>query len=768
MANRKRQLDQGSSGSEAKKGKRQVTLATFHKWQKQYEREHRTLSWLRCDVDSRDKSLVQILWCDACRNHEKRLTGLRNFSRVWITGSNNHKTSNIIDHAKSEQHHAAMIQAAKASHQPITSYSPLARSFTTMEATAEERVRRKFDICYVLAKEGIAFHKYPSLHALEERHCVDLGFSYKTKDSAKTFTHYIAESQRQSFLVGFPSSFFSFLMDGSTDAGNVEDELVFVQYCIKDDASKEIRSCTRYLSLEVPQKADADGLIACLGNALGAFGVSNILQRESVLGVAAEGKPIVVGGGTDGASVNISGQNGMRGKLCKELPWLYWMWCYAHRLELACKDACTSQLCKDLQDVLLRLYYLYAKSPKKCRELSDIVDDLKEVWELSAGGSIPVRSQGSRWICHKRKALQRVVDRYGAYLNHLSALIEDHSINSSDRARLRGYTNKWKQAKVLIGAAMYVDVLKAPSLLSLSLQDDILDIVQGIKQVLSASKALKAMACQDPLVWPTVQLVCNRIKEDKGHKVYQGSVLGNYSPAVLKQCADEALSDIKRLEEKLRERLEWSDMDMLRAILAFLDTQNWRIVGEEGDSLADIRSAVEVITTHFRVPLEAKEVDLCSIQDEVEEAVQYARNFLNVSQNTHRKVWYQLHTVPDSSKWPSVLELSKLLFSLPFSNAHVERAFSTLKVIKTERRTNLKKQTLSDLLEIKVEGPPLAEFSPNEAVKLWWEDCQTTRRVNQAPRKQYRPRDSAGTSSDTLETEEQTETVSLEDWDKWI
>ena len=179
-------------------------------------------------------------------------------------------------------------------------------------------MRRKFDICYVLAKEGIAFHKYPSLHALEERHCVDLGFSYKTKDSAKTFTHYIAESQQQSFLVGFPSSFFSFLMDGSTDAGNVEDELVFVQYCIKDDASKEIRSCTRYLSLEVPQKADADGLIACLGNALGAFGVSDILQRESVLGVAAEGKPIVVGGGTDGASVNISGQNGMRGKLCKE------------------------------------------------------------------------------------------------------------------------------------------------------------------------------------------------------------------------------------------------------------------------------------------------------------------------------------------------------------------------------------------------------------------------------------------------------------------
>ena len=192
---------------------------------------------------------------------------------------------------------------------------------------------------------------------------------------------------------------------------------------------------------------------------------------------------------------------------------------------------------------------------------------------------------------------------------------------------------------MLIGAAMYVDVLKAPSLLSLSLQDDGIDIIQGIKQVLSSNKALKSMACQEPLLWPTVQLVCNRLKEEDGDKVYQGSALSNYSPAVLKQCADEALSDIKRLEEKLRGRLEWSDTEMLRVILSFLDTQNWRIGGEDIDDLADIRAAVEVIIAHFRAPLQAKSVSLCSIQDEVEEAVQYARNFLSVSQDTHKKVW---------------------------------------------------------------------------------------------------------------------------------
>ena len=54
-----------------------------------------------------DKSLVSTLWCDVCRQHEARITGMRNFAS-WITGSTNHRTSSIVDHAKSEQHVASM------------------------------------------------------------------------------------------------------------------------------------------------------------------------------------------------------------------------------------------------------------------------------------------------------------------------------------------------------------------------------------------------------------------------------------------------------------------------------------------------------------------------------------------------------------------------------------------------------------------------------------------------------------------------------------
>ena len=164
----------------------------------------------------------------------------------------------------------------------------------------------------------MAFRKYPALHELEVRHGVDFGESYKTKHSAKIFTHYIAESQRQGFHSLSTAHFFSFLMDGSTDAGNVEDELIVILYCKKDDDKEEIKSCVRYFAVKVPKKANAGGLIECLGIALKEFGIEDILKRASILGV--EGKPVLIGGGTDGASVNVAEQNGMKGKMQRELP----------------------------------------------------------------------------------------------------------------------------------------------------------------------------------------------------------------------------------------------------------------------------------------------------------------------------------------------------------------------------------------------------------------------------------------------------------------
>ena len=121
----------------------------------------------------------------------------------------------------------------------------------------------------------------------------------------------------------------------------------------------------------------------------------------------------------------------------------------------------------------------------------------------------------------------------------------------------------------------------------------------------------------------------------------------------------------------------------------------------------------------------------------------------------------KLHMASDSEKWPNVLLICELLFSLPFSNGHIERMFSSLKVMKTDRRTNLTNSTLQDLLEIGIEGPTLDSFSADQAVQLWWEDCRTSRRVNQRQRKEYQQRTQP-------ESDSSGEELTTEDWDRWF
>ena len=132
MAERKRCGSLGENSSASKRSKRQVTVPTCEKWQREFDRDYQTLLWLRNHVDTANRSLVDTLWCWVCRTYQARIRYKRNFSAVWVTGSTDYKSSNIADHGKSEQHITCMAymraDSAKARNKPVESYTPIARS----------------------------------------------------------------------------------------------------------------------------------------------------------------------------------------------------------------------------------------------------------------------------------------------------------------------------------------------------------------------------------------------------------------------------------------------------------------------------------------------------------------------------------------------------------------------------------------------------------------------------------------------------------------
>ena len=62
--------------------------------------------------------------------------------------------------------------------------------------------------------------------------------------------------------------------------------------------------------------------------------------------------------------------------------------------------------------------------------------------------------------------------------------------------------------------------------------------------------------------------------------------------------------------------------------------------------------------------------------------------------------------------YPNILALVDLLLCISPSSADVERGFTQLKLIKTDRRNTLSGTTLNKLLAVRLLTPPIKEYNP--------------------------------------------------------
>ena len=69
--------------------RRTVSHSTFLKWQKELDKEFKTLTWLQCEVGGKN---VTALKCSTCATFEKNITGRRNFSDKSATS----KTTRVL------------------------------------------------------------------------------------------------------------------------------------------------------------------------------------------------------------------------------------------------------------------------------------------------------------------------------------------------------------------------------------------------------------------------------------------------------------------------------------------------------------------------------------------------------------------------------------------------------------------------------------------------------------------------------------------------
>ena len=127
---------------------------------------------------------------------------------------------------------------------------------------------------------------------------------------------------------------------------------------------------------------------------------------------------------------------------------------------------------------------------------------------------------------------------------------------------------------------------------------------------------------------------------------------------------------------------------------------------------------IEVLCNWFKTPLLAAGCNIEAVPAEWRQLKVVVSN--SFQDKSYSDLWQLLLSKePYKSDFCNVLHLVELMLVLPISSAECERSFSAQKRIKSDARSSLSVQRLSDLILISSEGPELSDFDPNDSVAKW-------------------------------------------------
>ena len=131
--------------------KRGVMARTVDKWIVENDKALNTATWLK--YDKADREYVATLKCSVCIEFQDKLRGMRNYKPAFIGGSTNLRTSNFKDHAATNMNARAMLLLKKQNSSDVTEYAPIAKALHTLDADAKSKIKRKFEIAFLISKE---------------------------------------------------------------------------------------------------------------------------------------------------------------------------------------------------------------------------------------------------------------------------------------------------------------------------------------------------------------------------------------------------------------------------------------------------------------------------------------------------------------------------------------------------------------------------------------------------------------------------------------
>ncbi|XP_050516420.1 E3 SUMO-protein ligase KIAA1586-like [Diabrotica virgifera virgifera] len=662
-----------------------------------WERKKEAFPWLGCKNGS--------LGCTLCSTvshlgaFKKERTSI---SKEWctfaITFNGSSKSAQLTSlrkkiflHKQSSAHLTAESITAKANEETIENVCD------KMNVSNLESTIKVFRSAYYLAKNDRPFSDYSKLLQLQKMNGVDIGVGLHSRFSATEIIDHISHEMKKRITqqVKSISGKISILIDEST---SLSDKSTLIVY-LKCETSKDLPPNVLFLDLiELPNQT-ADSIFEALLGCLKKYGFDFEYLKENLVAFAC-----------DGASVMLGKKSGVVEKLLQQFPNIVPWHCMNHRIELAVSDSINDVgAINHFQMFMDKLYTLYSKSPKNQRELAECASELDlQLQKVD-------RILGTRWVSSSFKTVMAVWYGYQALYSHFKKAQEDKNRTTTERAMYGGLIRRLTSTQFLSDLAIMYDILAELTMVSECLQNREATVVYADKLI---RRSIAFFEC---------------LKEKPGTKTLEAkraAITGNFCHVPLtssnkitaindQQLLSSVINNLKRRLFTTRSSNEPSNKA----------TGNNYDYEKEYESLL---SELKVLESNNWPP----EKYVGYGEQEIEHLCARFRLNANKIKNSFRDYLENSTTIPKDLN--PLINCTKLI---PCSSAECERGFSHMNIIISPTRSKLTIEHVSALMFIKLNGPSIQTWKPENYVKAWLRRHRTaddtrTRRANLQPDKE--------------------------------
>ena len=579
----------------------------------------------------------------------------------------------------------------------------------TMHRLARAAYEKLMKSAYMLAVDGLPLSSFKTVVRVQKANGVRLITGNDNGHAAREFVHEIALAIKEKLaLILCSVRAFSLLCDGSqARKTGKEKELVLIR--VVRGEGIPLYYCVSLADLQDYGDATAENLKACLDDIfLKKLGVPKERYTKRMVSMTA-----------DGASVNFGQYRGLLTRMSNDdRDWLLKIHCVCHRLELAIKDSLLkNKQLSAVKDFMLTLYYLFKQSGK-------VKAHFEQYGSTVLGATIYIfpKVSGTRFVSHVRRGLHHLLHNWPILYRVCEDCISSTDANMRGiKPKMQGVMKKLKDGKFFLCCVVLRQLLDVLSQFSLQLERGEINVFDVDLLVDKTEEKLQDILTTDIYeylqnewgITVTDQELKWKIAKTHHNKRAQGSreyvVICIPNPNITSWVAnaesllEKAVPDVIRcMDERFA-----SFKDEVFLKMSWLDPANWHDTGAEVEALRALatRFATTLAFSGFDGgKLKEEWSDLKRIVDRHYKGVQAPKLWQNIFQ-------YRKHVLPN------VCMLAEIVLCIGVSNSIVEKGFSQLTAMMSDRRLGTAADTMENLMLIKVNNLTWTPEEREEIIK---------------------------------------------------